>query len=125
MHLYIPDGCGDAFADHLRTLPDAEAVELAKTAVREGNRKQNTQELFRSKVFLDWLLEVNKRELLGDPITVPERSSKSQYHRRIQRLLREAIAACAKHDNAELDRLLQSLLEEGEKRTNAQEAPDG
>ena len=72
MSVYIPDGQGDAFTAHLRTLPDEEAAALAKVALREGFRERNGRELFKSKAFKDWMLEMDKRGLFGDPTPAPE-----------------------------------------------------
>lgn len=58
---------GERFVDHLRTLPNDEAVALAKQALREGDTRHNQQELFRSRGFTQWLKDMVKSgALMGD-----------------------------------------------------------
>lgn len=65
MTIYINDG--DRFVDHLRTLPNDEAVALAKQALRKGNTRHNRNELFRSRGFTQWLKDMVKSgALTGD-----------------------------------------------------------
>lgn len=66
----IHEGHGDAFVAHLCTLSDEEAVALATHAVRNGlDKEHNRRELFRTKTFLDWLLEMDAKGMFGTPIT--------------------------------------------------------
>jgi len=63
--IHINDG--DGFMDHLRTLPDDEAVALVRQAVREGDTRHNQNELFRSRGFTQWLKDMVKSgALMGD-----------------------------------------------------------
>ena len=48
----------DNFVDHLRTLPDAEAVALVKQAMREGDKHHNQRELFRNRAFTQWMVDM-------------------------------------------------------------------
>jgi hypothetical protein len=65
INIYVHDG--DGFVAHLRTLPDDEAVALAKQALRGGNRRQNQNELFRSHAFTQWMVDLVKSgALMGD-----------------------------------------------------------
>lgn len=65
MTIYINDG--DRFVDHLRTLPDDEAVALVRQSVREGDTRHNQNELFRSRGFTQWLKDMVKSgALMGD-----------------------------------------------------------
>jgi len=65
LNVYINDG--DGFVAYLRTLPDADAVSIAKQAVRGGYREHNTRELFRSRSVIDWLIEMQERGLFPLP----------------------------------------------------------
>lgn len=56
MAVYIEDGKADSFVEHLRSLPTEEAVTVATDALRCANRKQNTNVLFRSKAFTQWVV---------------------------------------------------------------------
>lgn len=69
----IHEGHGDAFVALLRTLPDEEAVALAKHAVRVGLDKEHNQRvLFRAKTFPDWLLEMDAKGMFGVPTTIEQ-----------------------------------------------------
>ena len=64
---------GDAFVAYLRTLPDEEAVALAKHAVTRGlDKKHNQRVLFRAKTFPDWLMEMDAKGMFGTPTTIEQ-----------------------------------------------------
>jgi hypothetical protein len=48
----------DNFVDHLRTLPDDEAVALVRQALREGDKRHNQRELFRNRAFTQWMVDM-------------------------------------------------------------------
>jgi hypothetical protein len=57
----------EGFVAYLRTLPNDEAVALARHAVREGDTRHNQNELFRSRGFTQWLKDMVKSgALMGD-----------------------------------------------------------
>lgn len=65
MGIFVYEDKADEFVEHLRTLPDDDAVALAKTALREANREHNTRVLFRSKAFTTWMLDMHKKGLIS------------------------------------------------------------
>lgn len=71
--IVIYEGRGAEFVTHLRTLPDEEAVALAKYAVTVGpDKEHNQRELFRTKTFPDWLLEMDAKGMFGKPTTLEQ-----------------------------------------------------
>jgi hypothetical protein len=50
----------EGFVAYLRTLPDAEAVALAKHAVREGDIRHNRRELLHNRAFNQWMVDMAK-----------------------------------------------------------------
>lgn len=69
----IYEGRGDDFVAYLRTLPDEEAVALAKHAVTRGlDKDRNARELFRARTFPEWLLEMDAKGFFGTPTTTKQ-----------------------------------------------------
>lgn len=69
----IYKGRGDDFVTYLRTLRDEEAVALAKHAVTVGlDKNDNIRELFLSRTFPSWLLEMDAKGMFGKPTTLEQ-----------------------------------------------------
>jgi hypothetical protein len=57
----------EGFVTHLRTLPDDEAVALAKHAMREGDINHNRRELLHNRAFTQWMVDMtHSGALMGE-----------------------------------------------------------
>jgi len=50
----------EGFVAHLRTLPNDEAVALARHTVREGDIRHNRRELLHNRDFVQWMVDMAK-----------------------------------------------------------------
>lgn len=68
----------DEFVAFLRRHPE-DAVSLAMQAVRGPWARDNIPKLFKCKAFGDWLVEMEKKGILFDPISDEQRAGLRRY----------------------------------------------